>query len=181
MSKRDRLQAGEFRFLRNNVAYADNGIDGLLHYMPIPQAVYQAQVVSGTFSIGFRYDGSEFRTPYKVLCDADGQAVVLIRFRLPADFGSFPAASLAVLTQRNTGTQTAGMTFSQDGVADATVDGFDVTPSTDGVWEAFTTAPTSIYTRGDWVSLVWTIDAVAGEYIELADVSLAYLSGVGNV
>jgi hypothetical protein len=172
---------GQYGFVRTGVEYGHDGTKNLKFYVPIPQAVYQAQVLSGTFSIGFRYDGNDFRTPFKVLCDTDGAAVVLIRFRLPLDFASFPDAALELSVSRNAGSQTAGLTLAKGGVADTTIDDYDITPSTEDVWEVFGVGPASSYGRGDWLSILVNISAIAGEHVELSDLSLSYVNGRGNV
>lgn len=177
--RKDVSHSGYFMFSLSGVKYGHDGIHGLDHLVPLPEL--HAYQTSGTWVERWRNDTVDFRVPFEVECSADGSIKLAWRFRLPLDFGDFYNDAIEIAVSKSAGSPTAAMTVYHAAAADSVISSDSITPSTGGVWEIFRLTPGDAYLRGEWVTLVIVVSAVAGESMEFSDLSIGYTSGMGNV
>lgn len=179
---RDALDySGQYAFDSTAVAYGHDGIANLTEFIPLPEPV--CHVNSGDFQFKRRQDLDFFRAPIGLVCEVDGEVELVYQFPLPLNFGSFYADCLEISVAR---TEVATppeilATLYHAAAADVAIDAADLTPATEDIWEIFALAPGDTYLRAEWLTLVIKVTAVAGEAVELSNLTLAYRSGRGNV
>ena len=174
--------AGFFGFNRTNVKYAHNGIQNLKHYVPIAQIGWFGELVSGTFTVSFSYDGGTSRTPVTITCSSPGVYKVRTRVQLPKDFGSIPASGLSIVTRRNAAITHLKLTMEKGGSADSAVNGVSVSPASSSTWETFTFSPSGGYSPGEFLTFTVEFSAdTASDVADVADLSLTYVNKRGNV
>lgn len=188
-SRNSEDHSGYFKFMLTNTQFGHEGIKGYTHFVPIHQAGFLNVPVTAAPTAAYGFDGTDGRTPLRVTGEALASEMhSFLRFQLPDDFGTFhPTNALEISTYRNDDLTTLlDATFINGlGNEDPTLAAVTILPSVSATWERFAIAtPTGTYARGGFVTLriKGGIDALGGSSkYELADVTVRYVSGLGNV
>jgi hypothetical protein len=187
----DRSQSGRYFFNNNNVGYCDDGIDGLIHFVPFDKGPWVKNDNGDATSLfamsvdeGGSYRVSEHITP--TLLDTGVATIDLWRrFQLPIDFGSFPADALSIFIKNFSVADTGSCALRIYNAATSAAIISSAIPAVDDTWEEFTAnmpAGLEPYLAGQWFTLKFSVSVTdLANIIDIADLSLRYKSARGNV
>jgi len=174
---------GYWKFLDTGAEIASNGFQGFLHYASLdePWDFFQ----SGGHQYSAEWDAVSSRAIPRVSSVLGGalSSYLRRRIRIPYDFGSFPANAVALIIRANDiSGPTLTATLLKNGAADSGVNGVSILPALANTWTLKQLTPAETYVPGDLVTMeiAWASDEV-GQYVEVGDLALAYVSGRGNV
>jgi len=182
--KSEELDSGFFRFRATDVEMGSHGFKNFLHYASLdePWCFFQA---AGGHQFSAEWDAVSSRPLPRITSVLGGALTSYLRrrIRVPYDFGSFPANAISLIVRANDITgPTLTATLLKNGVADSGVNGVSILPALVDTWTVGQLTPAESYSRGDLVTLeiAWASDA-ADQYVEIADLAVAYKTGRGNV
>lgn len=183
-SRADISEHGFFKFRRTGVQYGHDGVKNLVYELPVSLADLTLYVTSGAATMARRNDATEYRAPQEITASSTAAGRLVLRFKLPPDFQSFPTAAIQLSTERGstTDSMTLTATLRKGATVDATINAQSIKPVGEGAWEIFSLTPGTAWNNGDWLSLVIDFDALpTGESFQVSDVSIAFVCGVGNI
>lgn len=183
-ARHDEIECGEFVFLRTGVQYGDDGILNLRHFVPFQQETWTHDGTAN-HALSTQYDALTSRVMSRITASAGGAITSKMRKRiiLPRDFGSFPGLGVSLAVQSSVSIPTAyTLSAFMDGVADGVLNAASIKPTLGGTYETMVSEFGSDYAAGNLVTLeVALTTANNGEWAELGDIEIAYLTGRGNV
>jgi hypothetical protein len=178
----DELEAGFFRFLLTGTEMGSDGFAGYYHYVPVDPIKWSFFLAHG-HSYSEEWDAATSRINARLTGKAAGTSYLRKRVLLPYDFGSFPANAISVVIRAHDITGPAlTLTMYIAGAADSGINGSNILPGMDDTYTLTNETPADAYSPGDWVTfeIAYTSDAAA-QYVDVSDLSLAYVSARGNV
>lgn len=184
MHKDDKLGSGQTIFVNTGVEYGDDGIKGLLHYVPLAQGDWELYAEGSHHEHSKVYDDATSRLLEHVEAVQSGTLSSFLRKRivLPRDLGAFPDDCLRIITYRSGSIQALKARFHRAGGTDTAINGVSISPASDTTYEQFLMRPVTFYMPGDFVTLEVEFQSdTAGEFIRIGDVELLYKSGRGNI
>jgi len=182
-ARADEIANGYFKFINTGVKFGDDGIDGLLHHVPIAQTEWLHDGTAG-HTKSDQFDSSTSRILSRITSTGAATSRMRKNLVLPRDFGSFQAFGFQMVVRGSNPLPTAfTMTVKRNVIADATMNDNDIKPSVHSVFEVKQRSITSLtYLPQDLVLLEVKIQSSgSGEWAEIGDVQLTYVSAGGNV
>ncbi len=184
-ARADEIANGFFKFINTNLKYGDDGITGLLKHVPIAQTEWLHDGTAN-HALSYQFDAGSSRIMSRITAAAGGAITSRIRKNLilPRDFGSFEAFGFQMAVRGSNALPTSvTMTVKRNGTADGTVNDLSIIPSTHSVFEVKQISITSLtYLAQDQILLEFKVTtANNGEWAEIGEVQLSYLTKGGNV
>lgn len=181
----DHFGSGQLVFKNNNVEYGDDGIKGLIDYVPMAQGDWDSFDASPHHEYDKRYDSGTSRVMAHieaVMAGTSQTSYIRKRVLLPRNFGSIPTDGLRVITYRNGAITSLKAKLLFFGSADAAVNGVSIKPVSDVTFEQFLMSPSGLYAPGDFLTIeVELVADTAGQYARIADLELIYRTARGNI
>lgn len=184
MVRREEIADGYFHWISTGVQMGADGIGGLYQYVGTLEewSFFQS---AGGHQYSEEWDAVVSRVKPRISSVLGGALTSYLRrrIRIPYDFGSFPSNAIGLIAKANDITgPTLTATLLVNGVPDAGINAVDILPALADTYTLAQLTPSGTYTRGDLATLeiAWASDA-ADQYVEIADLAVAYVSGRGNV
>lgn len=183
MHKDDQLGSGQTVFKNTGVEWGDDGVKGLVHYVPHGQGDWHIFDNFANHEHSKDYDSGTSRINERVEAMVTGSTSSNLRKRLllPKDFGSFVGDAIKIIVYRS-GTISMAASLYTAGAADAGVSFVDITPASNVTYEQFLLTPTGVYMPGDFMTLEIAVSTdTAGEYALICDLEVVYRTKRGNI
>jgi hypothetical protein len=183
MNKHDILGSGKTVFENTGVTYADDGINGLLHNIPMSQ---QDWIHDGVHALSYSFDATTARLPARMTAAGAGNGFLRKRLLLPRDFGRWPNNAIKLITRRSaiiSGSLLFTM-YGPSGSADPDVNAINVTPVSADTYEQFVITPGGVYAQSDFMTAALELEFIAanpGDWMEISDVEVTIRSAEGNI
>jgi hypothetical protein len=182
---------GFFNFVKHNVFYAEDGIAGLKHFIPLI-GDWRKDDQSATADYDKILDGPTTRIPDRItsvsLATGASSTRLAIRIMMPRDFGDFVPGACSVWVRSHDPAAGPGATahltlYEPGGTIDPAVNSISITPGALDTWTQISFNPTLLtYLPGQFATLSVLVGTTAiGQWFETTDWTMTYLSARGNV
>lgn len=185
-ARADEIGAGHFKFLNTGVIVGDDGIKGLKKYTPIAQTEWLHDGTANHAKTDV-YDAGTGRIMTRITSAAGGAITSRMRKRvlLSRDFWKFFSGGFEMIVRGNAGTLPTAytMTVERNATPDSVVNDYSIKPSVAATFEQKLLSITdTTYLAHELVTLIVKLTtANAGEWCEIGDVGLAYVTRRGNI
>lgn len=184
-ARADEIGNGYFRFINTGVKFGDDGIEGLLHHVPIAQTEWLHDGTAN-HTKSDQLDAGTSRIMTRITAGAGGAITSRMRKNLvlPRDFGTFEPYGFQMLVRGSNPLPTAyTVTVKRNGSPDTTVNDHTINPSVHSVFEVMQLPITDfVYLAQDLLLVeVKLTTANNGEWAEIGHMQLTYISAGGNI
>lgn len=182
-ARADEIANGHFRFINTNLEYGDDGIKGLRHCIPLAQQEWLHDGTAG-HTKSDQYDSGSSRIMTRITSTGAATSRMRKRVLLPRDFWKFPTIGFEFVVRGSSPLPTAvTMTVRLYGTADGSVNDANIKPAVASVFEVKALSITdSTYFSADFITLEFKMQSSgAGEWAEIGDIELGYITARGNI